>query len=169
MKLKSTKFLFLYRSFLFKYVNFTSDNKNLKLIVTALNIKNNKKRLEYVFDETIKHINKYYEKDLCKFKDGKCIVQRKRNDDSKNGCCKSCHLVTDKGCPSKNVACKLIYCKTALDGMKKLKMKDIDILKCISLRQRIILRSDYFRTKEEVIKDMRCSLILYGLKILFEK
>ena len=102
MKLKSTKLLFLYRSFLFRFVKFKTNNNNLKNIVHALNIKKRKTRIEYVYDEAIKYINKYYSDDLCRFKNNQCIAQRKGNKKGSFGCCRNCPLVTDKGCPSSN-------------------------------------------------------------------
>lgn len=63
MEVKSTKLLFLYRSFLFRFVKFETKNNDLKNIVQALNIKTRKARIEFVYDEAIKYINKYYSKD----------------------------------------------------------------------------------------------------------
>jgi len=48
ISLKNTKFLFLYRSFLFKNVVFETEDKSLLLIVKALNIKKRKLRIEYI-------------------------------------------------------------------------------------------------------------------------
>ena len=45
MKLKNTRLLFLYRSFLFRFVKFETDNKDLYLIAHALNIKDHKNNL----------------------------------------------------------------------------------------------------------------------------
>ncbi len=156
--IKNTKLLWLYRSLIFNGVNFVTKNNDLKLIVEALNIKKRKERINFVYDEAIKYINKYYEKDLCKFENGMCIVQRNNGSNDKNGCCKRCKLVTDKGCSTTNMACKLIYCKTALKNFKSLKIREIEILKCFSPLQRIILKSCFFNTREEII-----NYLYYGL------
>ena len=169
MEVKNTKLLFLYRTCFFRFATFITNNKDLKLIVNALNIKNRRKRIEYIYDEAIKIINKYYYMDLCKFENNRCIAQRKMDLDRINGCCRLCTLVTDKGCPSANMACKLIYCKTALGNVKELKFKDISILKCLSLKERLILRSDFFETREEVINDIYYGIILYGLKAAYRE
>ena len=169
MKLKNTRLLFLYRSFAFKFVTFETDDKDLQLIVNALNIKNRKKKIEYIYDESIKIINKYYSKDLCQFKNNQCIAQRKQKSNSINGCCKMCTLVTNKGCPSVNLACKLVYCKTALGNLKKLKMKDIKLLKCLSLKERIILKGSYFEMRDEVINNMYYGIIIFGVKSLIKE
>lgn len=169
MELRSTKFVFLYRSFLFRIVKFKTNEKELKNIVQALNIKKRKQRIEYVYDEAIKYINEYYSDDLCQFENNQCIAQRKGKKKGKFGCCRECLLVTDKGCPSSNLACKLIYCKTALGNIKLLKLMEIPILKCISLFQRSILKGDFFQTREEIIKDLYYGPVYSSFRICFKE
>ena len=169
MKIKNTKLLFIYRHSIFKIFSFETDNKDLQNITKALNIKKRKDRIEYVYDEAIKYINNYYSEDLCKFKNGKCIVQRQNKKDGINGCCRYCHLVTEKGCPSANLACKLLYCKTALGNIKLLKLREIPILKCLSIWQRSILKGSFFETKEEVIKDLYYGPVYSAFKNIFKE
>lgn len=154
IKINDTKLLFIYRTFLFRFCTFNTDKDDMKAIVNALNIKNRKKRITYIFDEAIRTLNTYYSEDLCKFEDGKCIVQREKNINRVNGCCRLCPIVTDKGCPSVNITCKLIYCKRAIGNIKLLDINDIKILKCLSFVSRLIILSDTFSTREEVIKDL---------------
>ncbi len=168
IKLSNTKFLFLYRTILFNCVKFETDKGKLRKIVNALNIKNKKNRIMYVYDEAIKEINNYYSEDLCKFIDGRCIVQRTNNSEHVDGCCYRCPIVTDNGCPSSNLACKLIYCKTAIGNMKLLKFNDIKILKCLSIRKRLIIISDFFSTREEILKDLERGVIYTVIKNLFK-
>lgn len=164
IEVKSTRLLFLYRSIIFKCIKFRTNDSKLDNIVMALNIKNKRKRIEYVYDEAICFINGYYTDDLCQFKNNQCIVQRIENSDSINGCCKKCSLVTNKGCPSSNLPCKLIYCKTALGNTKLLKFRNIDILKCLSLEQRIILRGAFLERKEDIIKKMNYGFLYSNFK-----
>ena len=114
-------------------------------------------------------LNNYYSEDLCMFKDGKCIVQRENNSNSFNGCCMRCPIVTEKGCPSDNITCKLVYCKKALGNMKLLKFKDIKILKCFSISQRLIILSGAFSTREEVIKDLYYGLLYSVFRNFYKK
>ena len=167
--IKNTKLLFIYRSFIFKYITFKTNNNDLKQIVKALNIKKRKDRIVYVYDEAIKEINNYYRSDLCKFIDNKCIVQRNNNSDKNNGCCYRCHLVTNNGCPSANIACKLVYCKTALKNIKKIQIYNIKILKCLSIKQRIIIISSPLLTREEVIKNINYGIIYTMISGLFNE
>jgi len=166
--LKSTRLLWLYRSFIFKNTKFFSKNKELETIVNALNIKNRIKRIEYVYEKAIEYINKYYSEDLCKFENNQCIVQRNLGTGHINGCCRTCSLVTSKGCPSNNLSCKLIYCKSALGNIKLLSVWKIPILRCLSIGQRLILRGDFFNTKEEIIKDLNYGLCYWMLKELWK-
>ncbi len=167
MELRSTKLLFLYKSFLFRKVFFTTKDKSLKKIVKGLNIKKRKKRIEYIYNEAIREINTYYFKDLCDFKNNQCIAQRLSGRSDINGCCiAGCPNFGDKGCITINLTCKLIYCKSALGNIKRLKFRNIKILKLLSLRQRIILKTDFFSSKEEIIKDLYYGLIIYGFRCL---
>ena len=159
IEVKNLNLLFIYRNLKFKNIFFVSKNKDYKEIVNALNLKNKKRRIEYIYDSAIEYINKYYVDDLCKFVNNQCVAQRKNNGKEINGCCKKCHLVTDKGCPSVNLSCKLIYCKTALGNVKELKFSDIPILKCLSYSQRLVLKSSFFNTKESILKDLYYGLI----------
>lgn len=168
IELKSSKLVFLYRSFLFNGIQFETKNKDLKTIVKALNIKKRKERIVYVYDEAVKFINKYYSEDLCKFENNQCIAQRNLGTGHINGCCRTCHLVTDKGCPSSNLSCKLIYCKTALGNLKLLRLWNIPVLKCLSVFQRLILKGDFFNTKEEVLKDLNYGIIYWMFKEIWK-
>ncbi len=159
IEIRKLRLLFLYRTIFFKRVTFTSEDKNLETIIKALNIKKRKQKIEFVYDEAIKYIDQYYTTDLCKFKNSQCIVQRQNNNHEVNGCCRICPLVTNKGCPSKNIACKLVYCKTALANLKPLKINNIPILKCLSLRQRLIVMGNFFNTREEILKDINYGVV----------
>ena len=169
MKLKSTKLLFLYRSLLLCFLKFETDDDNLITIVNALNIKNRKKRIEYIYDEAVKEINIYYKDDLCQFKNNKCIVQRKRNDDRVNGCCYTCPNLGKKGCSTINLPCKLVYCKTALKNMKKLKMNDIKILKCLSPLNRVILKGNCHFKREQIINDLYYGPLIAPFRIFYRQ
>lgn len=169
IKLNGTKLLFLYRSILFRNIKFETGDKNLKKIVNALNIKNKKNRIMYVYDEAIKYINSYYREDLCKFIDGKCIVQRNNGSEHVDGCCYRCPIVTDNGCPSSNFACKLIYCKTAIGNMKRLNFNSVKILKCLSINQRLVILTDFFSTREEILEDTNKGLLRTIIKYIFKR
>ena len=174
---------FLKKLFFYKYYHFTHfkiknniKSSNLTIITNYLNIKKRRDRITYLYDETIKYLNDYYHEDLCKFVDNKCFVQRKRKDNSKYGCCFDCKLVQEnKGCPTSNVSCKLLYCKPALKNIRKLRLKDIDFLKCYSIFQLFILKFDFYSTREQIINDLNFGLIYWlfrstikGIRLCFK-
>ena len=174
---------FLRKLFFYKYYHFTNFNiknkiksSNLIIISKALNIKNRRDRITYLYDQTVNYLNNYYKEDLCKFTDDKCFVQKQRNDNSKFGCCFDCKLVkSGKGCPTSNVSCKLLYCKPAIKNIKKLKIKDIEFLRCFSIFQRFILKFDFYSTREQMIKDLYFGPIYWfirsipkGLRLIFK-
>ena len=103
---------------------------------------------------------------MCQFIDGKCIVQRTNNKGKVNGCCRFCPLVTDKGCPSENVSCKLIYCKTSIKNIKLIRLRDIPVTKCLSISRRAILKGDFFVTKEQFIDDLCKGPIIYAFRTI---
>ena len=87
---KFYKRLWLYRSFLYRNVTFIlkEDKYNISNFIMALNIKNRRKRIEYIYDNACLEIDNFYEgKNVCGFKDNQCYVQRKLNNNKFNGCC----------------------------------------------------------------------------------
>ena len=160
---KFYKRLFWYKSFLFKKVYFetNSNDKDINLIVKGLNIKNRKERIAYVHDTCCDIIdNDTKGKNICGFKDCKCYTQRGK--DTCNGCCRVCIYVTNNGCPSKNLACKLFNCEEVRKRHKVITYKDLKLLKLLNLRQRFIIKSDYFSNREEVLKDLYSYSIIYA-------
>lgn len=164
MELKNTKLIFLYKTFIFKKTTFKTSKEELKDIVTALNIKERKKRIKYIYEETVKYLNNYYSNDFCKFINNQCIAQRLNKVSDINGCCKHCKNVGSKGCTTSNIGCKLIYCKTSIKNFKLIKLKEIPILKCFSLRQKLILKMDVMCKKEEILKDLNYGIIYSSLR-----
>ena len=167
MKLKSTKLLFLYRSFLFRFVKFETDNEKLENIVKALNIKNRKQRIEFIYAEMIKSISNYYKEDLCQFKNNQCIAQRKNKSNYTTGCCRLCLYKTGGDCLVNNVACKMFYCNAALKNFKELKYNDLELFKVLSITNQFMLKSDYFTKEEDVIKDLNYGILIGTLRVTY--
>lgn len=162
------KYLFLYRSILFRGVTFktTSKEKDIQTIINALNIKKRKKRIAYVIEEACDHIDNCYKGDnICQFKNNKCACHRAQKRENENGCCYKCRYQSTKGCTTKNVACKLFFCSYAKKNITPIQEKDIKILKVLTPKDRCILKSDYFSTIEEVTKDLCWGYLISGLRI----
>lgn len=156
-KEKLLKRIWLYRSIFFKFVEFKTNttDKELKTIVEALNIKSRYKRIYFVIDNLCNQIDEYYKGcDLCKFKNNQCICHRKQNLDYINGCCRKCIYQSNKGCTTKNFACKMFNCSYVEKKYKVLTHKDLLLLKVLTPLQRLVLKSDFFSSIDEVALDL---------------
>lgn len=145
----------LYRLSIFKLFKFTIENsyKDVNIIVKALNIKSRKKRITFVYDETVKIIDDYYRcKNLCDFRKEICILHRKSGKMYKCGCCRKC-IYNNNGCTTKNIACKMFYCSPIKEKNKLLDYNDLKILNSLGIISRTIIKSDYFAKRESVIID----------------
>ena len=159
------KYSFIYKTFIFKKVYFKTNNEDLKLIVDALNIKNNKKRINYIYDTCCDIIdNKYKNINICGFNCHKCL------NNIENGCCKNCMYQSINGCPSKNLTCKLFYCSKVKEKYDVIKYEDLKLLKLFNLKQRYIIQIDYFAKREEVLKDLYSISFIYSfIRILIRQ
>lgn len=161
---KTTRFLFLYKSFLYRFVTFTTDSKEFQdqIIVNSLNIKNRKKRITYIYDSACKIIDDYNAfENICGFKNCQCYLNR--NTKYKYGCCRLCKYKSDTGCPTSNLACKLFNCSEVCSRRKVIKYEDLKILKVLSIRQRFVVKSDYFSLREDVLKDLYCYTLTFAI------
>ena len=162
--------LFFYKSFIFKKTTFTVETtyKELKPIIKALNIKKRKDRITYIYDEACRQIDNHYKnKNICGFKNNKCYVQQKLNNGTINGCCRMCKYQSEKGCKTINLTCKLFTCSEVEKRCKIIKFDDLKILNLLSYRNRMILKSDYFSKKEDVIKDLYYgSFLIWTIRII---
>ena len=165
------KWLILYKTFLFNHHTFKtkSHDDNLIAITNALNIKKRNKRIEYIYDYACEQLDKYYsDKNTCKFVNGQCRNQQGSDCKYNNGCCRLCMYQSSKGCKTSNLTCKLFYCDSVFNEFKVLRMRDIPILKLLTARQRLILRYDFFSSRENVLLDLKIGMIsFYGIRIFF--
>ena len=162
--------LFFYKSFIFKKTHFTVETnfEEVKPIINALNIKKRKERIIYIYDEACNQIDKHYQnKNICGFKNNKCYVQQKLQNGTINGCCRMCLYQSTKGCTTKNLTCKLFTCSEVEKRCKVIKFDDLKIINLLSFRNRMILKSDYFSKREDVIKDLYYgSFFLWTIRIV---
>ena len=163
---KFYKKLPLYRSLLYKKVTFETDIKEIEEIVKALNIKKRKDRITYIYDTACKKIDNHYEnKNICGFKNNKCYVQQKLKNNYINGCCRFCLYQSSKGCRTQNLTCKLFTCSEVEKRCKIIKFDDLNILKLLTKRQKLIAKTNYFTKRESFIDDLYIGLfVLWELK-----
>lgn len=155
--------LFLYKSFMYRFVYFklVDDKYNISSIVNALNIKNRRKRVEFIYNSACDELDFFYkDKNMCDFKNNQCCVQRKLDNNKFNGCCRMCMHQSNNGCRTKNLTCKLFFCSEVRQKHKVLTIEDIKVLKVLGVRQRYILKNNYFSSKKEVINDLYLGSIL---------
>ena len=157
----------LYKRLIYRNTIFKTNSKDIDIqrIIKGLNIKNRKERITYVFDESCKMLdNQTKNTNICGFdKNKQCIVQRNNKSNHICGCCRLCEYVTLNGCPSKNVACKLFNCSEVCSRRKVIKYEDLKILKVLSIRQRFVVKSDYFSLREDVLKDLYCYTLTFAI------
>ncbi|MCI8460905.1 MAG: hypothetical protein HFE81_05860 [Bacilli bacterium] len=156
----------LYKSIFYHNTKFIIENhstNNLEPIVTALNIKNRKQRIAYIYNQACNMINENIkEPNICGFKNGKCHVQRKQKSGKCNGCCRNCLYQSTAGCTTKNLACKLFNCSEVTSRYNVTKYEDIKILELLSIKNRLIVKSDYFSKEEDVLKDLYCYTLTHS-------
>lgn len=162
--------MFLYRSFLYKYIrfNYHGNDKKIAILVEALNIKNRYKRIYFVIDNMCDFIDNYYKGiNICQFKKGTCLCHRSIYKNYKNGCCRKCFHQSNSGCTTKNFACKMFNCSYVKKNYKVLSYEDIPLLKVLTPVQRLIIKSDYFSTIEEVSSDLYYGPIVSTIRMTY--
>ncbi len=152
----------LYYNTLFEVKN-NINERNIDYITNALNMKNRKKRIEYVYDQSCKLIDwKNKGINICGFENGKCWVQRKIKNGKCNGCCRKCIYQTSNGCSTKNLSCKLFNCTEVRSRYNVIRYNDLILLKLLSKKNQIIIKSDYFSKREDVLKDLYSYSFIYS-------
>jgi len=169
IKIDSTKKLFLYKTFLYRNVHFTTDSDSvaIKDIVEALNIKKRNKRIEFIFDRACQRIDEHNKGiNMCEFCDGQCKIQKGTK--YYNGCCRLCKYQSDKGCTTSNLSCKLFFCDAAQENFEPLKFRDLPLLKLYTFRQRYMVIFSFFSSREQMLFDLKLGLIItYGFRCFY--
>ena len=169
---KFIKRIILYKSILYINTEFQVKgcqvNDKIQQIIKGLNIKNRCKRITDVYDTACNIIDSNTKGlNICGFKNNKCYIQQKQNNGKCNGCCRLCKYQNSNGCPTKNLACKLFNCSEVKKRYKTIEYKELAILKLLSLKNRLIVKSDYFSTREEVLKDLYAYTLTYSILRIF--
>lgn len=166
------KHLKFYKSFLYHNIYFKPSkniqNEDFLEILKSLNIKKRKERIKFIYDTACFKIDKIaFSKNICGFKENKCFIQRKLDNNKCNGCCRKCLYQSNKGCTTANLSCKLFNCSAVIDNFPEMQAINLNILKLLSFKNQTIVKSDFFATKEDVLKDLySLSLIYSALRIL---
>lgn len=133
-----------------------ASDEEINEIIKAISIKKRKERIEFVYDGACEILdNQFNGCNICGFNNYKCLAQQSGNCNFFNGCCRRCVYQSTNGCKTSNLTCKLFYCCEVTNKYKVLQIKDLKILKVLSFRQKIILKHDYFTSREDVIRDLQ--------------
>lgn len=157
-----------YKRIFYRNTSFAIENnindKTIEYIENALNIKNRRKRIEYIFDTSCKIIDENTNnKNICGFKEGKCFVQQRKKDGKCNGCCRKCLYQSKNGCLTKNLTCKLFYCSEVKTRYNVIKYEDLKLLKLLSIKNRCIIKHDFFSKREDYLKDLYSYTLTYSM------
>lgn len=173
---KNIDFKFEYQGKLYSK-EIKSSNKEItqiSLLIEALNIKDKKQRLEFVYDKSCDLLDDdFYGKNICEFKNNRCMHDR-IHASSMDGCCRSndnekkCKYINNHMCSIRCLACKFHICYCVRQKGYKYKVNDILMLKYLyNWKQKIIAYNNFFMTKEETLKDVYRNSIIYW--VLFNK
>ena len=147
---------------------FYLENKKLELIkeldvaIYALFIDDTIKKYEFIYDYVCDYLdNDFKNKNICDFKDNKCISRRNFGKNRSNnpliyGCCytkkKVCQYLVNYICTIKCISCKLFTCRYLSKRNIKYRINDILLLKLFfNTRQKQIISDSLFTDKEEII------------------
>lgn len=169
LKIKRNNFKYEYNGKIYEEIR--KDNKEVyqvSLLVNALNIKDKKKRIEYVYDKSCELLDDdFYGKNLCEFKNNKCIHDRLLCGTT-DGCCRAndglskCKYLINHKCSVSCLACKFHICRCLRKKGYKYRVSDIYLLKYLyNFKQKVIIYNDFFMSKEEVLKDVNRNSLLY--------
>lgn len=154
-----------------KFIEFISDNEEIKPIIDALNIHRRHQRITYIYDYACSYIDNYW-KDInyCGFKNNKCFTQQYKDCKYQNGCCRLCMYQSNRSCLTSNLTCKFYYCTEVCKRYKVLTYNDIKLLKMFSFRQKVIIKHSYFCSREQILFDLKYSFItVFTLKLILRQ
>ena len=144
-------------------IKYNTDNEKLKIIEKAINIKDIKKRYEFIYDYVCDYIDKkYIDCNYCDFKDNVCRYYREKNDLShKNGCCYNdkrgglCEHLKNNKCSIKSISCKLYSCPLLRENDINFKIKNIPLIKYFfNIKQKYYIKYSFFKDKDYVINKL---------------
>lgn len=132
-------------------------------IIHALNIKDKRLRIIYIYDILCNYLDRDIENNnCCDFKNNKCIAVRcgYYNKDSNNGCCYGkrrgvCKYISNNKCSTSNIACKLFTCKYLRDKNIKYDINKFNLINIFfNSFQKYIITSSVMIDKDSLIDEL---------------
>lgn len=135
--------------------------RQISLLVEALNIKERKERLAFIYDKTCELLDSRFQgENICQFKNNKCVVNRINNTNI-DGCCRCrnnkrrCKFLINHRCTNKNLACKFHVCSYLKSKGYSFRINDIYLIKYLyNWKQKMFCYYDFFISRDEVLKDI---------------
>ena len=149
-------------------------NKGKEELKKIKNLKNFMKQYTLIYENVCDYLdNQFREKNICDFKNDKCIANREnKTAHSIMGCCYSfeycslfspqfiknehlCKYQQNRNCTTKCITCKLFTCKYLKEKGIKFDSHKLPLLECFfNKKQHSILTSNFFKTEEEIINNL---------------
>ncbi|MFA5602213.1 MAG: hypothetical protein WDA21_00530 [Bacilli bacterium] len=135
-----------------------SKSKEISHILNAFNIKDIRKKYEYIYDTVCDCLdNLFMNNKYCDFCNDKCNANREGcTRHSNNGCCyirgKLCKHLKNHSCTIKCISCKLFVCRYLKRNAIKIKVNDIKLLKYFfNRKQKEIIEYSFYTPKDKII------------------
>lgn len=150
--------------------------------IKTLYIPNCKSKYSFIYDKVCQYLdNQFSKNNFCDFKNDKCIANRKgKAAHSTMGCCYSfeycsffspkfiqniqlCKHLGNKTCNTSCITCKLFTCEYLKEKGVKFDTHKILLLRCFfNNKQHHILKTNFFKTKEEILENLlKCNSFYY--------
>lgn len=158
----------------------SNDSKYAEDIINCIKaslIKDKGERYTFIYDTVCDYLDsKFKGCNVCDFKDDKCIANREgKINHTEMGCCHSfeyckfyewgytknmklCQYMQNRQCTTKNISCKLYTCRYIQKRHEgfKFNTRKILLLDCFfTQKQHDIIRYNFFKTREEIIKKLQ--------------
>ena len=135
------------------------DINSLEDLANAINIRNKKERIEFIYDRVCDYLDSdFLGQNKCEFLKNQCLADRAKPYYKDCGCCRAksgelCDYLKDGKCTIRNLGCKFFICPTLKKKGLKYKINDFYLLKYFcNFREKIVLRYTIFVPKEKVIE-----------------
>ena len=142
-------------------------NQKMKVVDKVLSITDKEARYSYLYDLICDYLdNEFKKKNICDFNCGICkrkkelLKKNSQKENYKNGCCysyikgKTCeHLLPDKSCDIKNIACKMFTCFYLRKQGHRYRLNNIYLGRYFfNYRQKFYMENTFFVDKDIVMK-----------------
>jgi hypothetical protein len=160
------------------YIIISNNSKYLNDFVASIKaayILDNSKRIDFIYDTICDFLDNDFKKNnYCDFQKDKCIACRLGvTEHERNGCCYSfevagffsmsmiknegpCRYLTDQGCSTRNISCKLVTCRYLQENGVMYSPYKFLLIRCfLSIKQIDVITYNFFTTKEEILNKLK--------------